>query len=598
MNQMASSLLLLLSIGAPLAVSAMYAIRIGRPLVPRLAPWAALPALLAAVLLPPEFSLRLSWLMLGADFGLGGVIGRLFLTFTALLWGVSGLFAAAYLREPSGRGRFFVYFLLAMAGNIGLVMSLDVTGFYLFFALMSFSSYGLVAHEGTAAAVRAGRVYMALVIVGEVSLFSAIAYAAADAGATGFAPVRAALVHAPDRDLIMMLAFIGLGIKAGVLGLHVWLPLAHPVAPTPGSAVLSGAMIKAGLLGFLRLFPLGEAGLGHWGSALMMLGLAAAFYGVAVGLAQREPKTLLAYSSISQMGILTAAVGLGLSAPATVPALLPVVGFYAVHHALCKGALFLGVGVLGATSGAVRRRLWLLLWMPALALAGAPLTSGMVAKLLLKAEAYHAPGAWAPALQAVLPWSAVATSLLMGRFLLLLRRSPTPGVPPGLPVALVLPWGILLALIGLLPLWMAGPGSALWRSASAYVGSAWPLLVAAMILLGAGLWRVVGAWRRGEGAGRAEETMAGGPSPFPPGDVLVIFEWIWTPFSKRLYHWTVETVPRWRSAWLTRIVTFMAARDPRPAMERLETSLRLWRTGALGLVILGLLLALASWIAS
>ena len=576
MNHAAASLLLSLAIGAPIVVLALYAIRPSRPLASRLAPWTALPALVAALLVPADVSLHLPWLMLGADIGVGDSIGQMFLLFTAVLWWLAGLFAGDYMSEHAGRGRFFVYFLLSMTGNIGLVLSQDVVSFYLFFALMSFASYGLVVHEGTPAALRAGRVYMALVVVGEVALFAAIVFAAAAAESSGFGSVRAALAHAPDRDLIMALAFVGFGIKAGVLGLHVWLPLAHPVAPTPASAVLSGAMIKAGLLGFLRLFPLGSSGLVPWGEALMVIGLIAAFYAVGIGLTQREPKTLLAYSSISQMGILTAAVGLGLASPAAVPALVPVIALYAVHHALSKGALFLGVGVLGAASATARRWAWLLIWVPALALAGAPLTSGMAAKLLLKAQTYHAPGAWAPVLQAILPWSAVATSLLMGRFLLLVRR-PREGHPAAsVPAGLLRPWGFLIALVVLLPLWMVGPESPIWASGSAYVGSAWPLLVAAVVIFAAARWR-------------------GGLSPVPAGDLLVLIGWVWTPLGEWLRRFMGETMPRWHAAWMTRVERVAARGDPRPGLERLEAPLGHWRKGVTGVVVLGLLLALAAW---
>lgn len=595
MNHTTASLLMSLGIGAPMVVLTLYATRIGRPLVSHLAPWAALPALLAAALVPVDVSLRLPWLMLGADLGLGNSTGHLFLLFTALLWWLAGLFADDYLTERSGRGSFFAYFLLSMTGNIGLVFAQDVVSFYLFFALMSFASYGLVVHEGTPAALRAGRVYMALVVVGEVALFAAIVFAAADAGSLGFAPVRTALGHAADRDLVMMLAFIGFGIKAGVLGLHVWLPLAHPVAPTPASAVLSGAMINAGLLGFLRLFPLGTAGLAQWGEALMLLGLAAAFYAVAVGLTQRDPKTLLAYSSISQMGVLTAALGLGLAAPTAVPSLVPVIGLYALHHALSKGALFLGVGLLGAASGMPRRLIWLLLCVPALSLAGAPLTSGMVAKLLLKAETYHAPGAWEPALQAILPWSAVATSLLMGRFLLLLKRPRSGYAVAAVPAGLLLPWGTLIVLVTLLPLWMAGPGSPLWTSASAYVGSAWPLLLAATAIFVVDSKRAISSRRRWVWPRRAGDTSGGGPLSLPAGDLLVVICRGWMPLGEWLSRVAAETVLQWRTALLARVERVAAVLDPRSAMDRVEATLRLWRTGAIGLLILGLLFALAGW---
>ncbi len=143
-------------------------------------------------------------------------------------------------------------------------------------------------------------------------------------------------------------------------------------------------MIKAGLLGWLRFLPLGEVSLPEWGALCAAAGLAAAAYGVVVGLTQDEPKTVLAYSSVSQMGFMLTGIGIGLSAPEAWPAALSAVLLYALHHGLAKGAMFLGVGVPPGDSAAQR---WLHaggLVVTAMALAGAPFTSGSVAKVALK----------------------------------------------------------------------------------------------------------------------------------------------------------------------------------------------------------------------
>ena len=97
----------------------------------------------------------------------------------------------------------------------------------------------------------------------------------------------------------------------GLVPLHVWLPLAHPAAPMPASAVLSGAIIKAGVIGLIRFLPL-DGSLADWSAGLTSLGLVTAFYAVAVGITQANPKTVLAYSSVSQMGFVAAVLGAGL----------------------------------------------------------------------------------------------------------------------------------------------------------------------------------------------------------------------------------------------------------------------------------------------
>ena len=504
MNELIAPLMLLLFVTLPLLCATAMAFSATRAVALRLAPWAALPVLLQTVFAPPTVSLKLPWLLLGSELGMVDDTSRLFLLFTALLWWLSGIYAQSYLANHPGRSRFFIYFLLAMMGNFGLILAQDLSSFYLFFTLMSFASYGLVVHERSTEALRAGKIYIMLVVISEVMLFAAMILAATSAGSTEFTAVRHALAHAESRDLIIFLAFVGFGIKAGVLGLHLWLPLAHPVAPAPASAVLSGAMIKAGLLGWLRLLPLGGVELISWGEVFVLLGLAATFYGVAVGITQQKPKTLLAYSSISQMGIMTMAVGLGLLAPQAWPLILPTIVYFALHHALSKGALFLGTG-LADNNHRLHRWIWIGQWLPALALAGAPWSSGMFAKLLLKENILHAPTPWDTLLPMLLTASSVATALLMARLLYLLR--PTIHSLVAIPNAgLVWPWLAALMTIILVP-WLFVP--AMPNLGGMHVlSSLWPVLLAgtvSLLVLRAELFRAV--------------------VPVPAGDVLVLMEY-------------------------------------------------------------------------
>ena len=126
-----------------------------------------------------------------------------------------------------------------------------------------------------------------MVILGEILLFTALALIFRSTGSLSLN----AITSMPSNHLVILLVLVGFGIKAGALPLHVWLPLAHPAAPTPASAVLSGAMIKAGLLGWLRFLPLGQPGTAVWGSPCIFAGMLAAFFGVIVGLNQKNPKT-------------------------------------------------------------------------------------------------------------------------------------------------------------------------------------------------------------------------------------------------------------------------------------------------------------------
>ncbi|WP_372880576.1 complex I subunit 5 family protein [Psychromonas sp.] len=483
MNMMPSGGLLLLAVGWPLFLTLLLVFKRIRPVVLHLASWAALPALLASLLVAPSgMRWHLPWMMLGSELGLD-TIGQMFLLPAALLWTVSGRYARAYFLKQEQRTRFYLFFLPAMGGNFALILAQELQGFYLGFTLMSFASYGLVIFNGTTAALLAGRVYIGFVVAGEVMLFASLILATYATGSTTFDVVRIGLIDADNREIVILLALAGFAIKVGVFGLHVWLPLAHPVAPAPASAVLSGAMLKAGLLGWLRLLPLGEVALPEWGGVIIVAGLTSAFYGVVIGVMQRDPKILLAYSSISQMGIITMTMGLGMLAPQAWPNILPGIAFYALHHGLSKGALFLGVGIAGSQDRLQRRWIWFALWLPALALAGAPWTSGMLVKHLVKAYTFYAPTPWNTLLLMLLLASTVATSLLMVRLLYLLRPSANPmGLAPA--AGLVWPWVVLLLTILFAPWWL--------RPSSVQAGymqaleSLWPILLAyfvAMVVL-------------------------------------------------------------------------------------------------------------------
>jgi len=500
----------LLVVGLPLLAAAGCVLRPRRDIALSLAPWSMAPAL-AAALWPPAAA-EYPWLLLGTQFGLDQS-GRIFLLFTAFLWICSTIYAGSYLAEDRRRHRFFAFFLLTAAGNLGLVIAQDMLSFYLFFVLMTFAAYGLIVHDATSAARRAGLIYVVLAVLGEVLLVTCLLLI----GTAGYgnlvnpAPVVAA---APNRNLIIALVLAGFGIKAGAVPLHLWLPLAHPVAPTPASAVLSGAMIKAGLLGWLRFLPLGEAALPEWSGLCMAAGLTAAFYGVLVGLTQFDPKTVLAYSSISQMGVMLTTVGIGLALPESWPFVLATILFYALHHSLAKGALFLGVGMAGAAAGGPLPRLLFRAGtlLPALAMAAAPLTSGALAKAALKEVSHLLPSFRSAVLPWLLTFSALATALLMAHFLFFFwSRSEIKHGNHGPGTGQWLSWGLVLA----------GVFSAAWVVTPVELEHVRAELSSSKTLW-SGLWTVLlggllgwAEWRR---AGRTGKSVL--PS-IPPGDLLI-----------------------------------------------------------------------------
>jgi hypothetical protein len=411
----------------------------------------------------------------------------------------------------------------------------------------------------------------------------------ATAGASGtlLSEVAAGVQHAPHSDAIIALLLAGFGIKAGALPLHVWLPLAHPVAPTPASAVLSGSMIKAGLLGWLRLLPLGAATLPGWGTLLAALGLMAAFFGVVVGVTQRNAKIALAYSSISQMGIVNVGIGLALLEPAAWPIALAGLLVYAVHHGLAKGALFLGVAV-AHEAGAARSR-WLLragMVFAALAVAGAPLTSGSVAKGALKEVAYLSPGVWPLALDWLLPLTTVGTTVLMAHFLSLVWSAARDDASPR--AGIWVPWAslliLLLGVLYLLPrfydLEIPGARAPGWQY---LLAGAWPIVV------GAGMWWLQRRVRR-----RFSWSVDGWE--IPAGDLLVFVEERVAGLGRAMAREptvprrepVVELATRWYGVYAE------SGRDDRA--WRLEVGLTRWPTAAiLALLVVMLLAGLLTW---
>lgn len=522
---------LLACVSWPLLLVAGLAIPQARPASRRLAPWAALPALLVCV--PGAIDAEFAWLLLGARIGLDA-IAAVMLPVTAGLWLAAGVFAQGYLPPGPRRDVFFAWFLVTMCGNLLLLVALDTVTFYLGFALMSFASYGLVVHEGDARARHAGRYYISMVMAGEVCIIAALMMLASRAQ-LDFVALRAAFVEDPAgrNNLIVGLLIVGFGIKAGVFGLHFWLPLAHPVAPAPASAVLSGAMIKAGLIAWMRLLPLGEMALPAWGTTLIVLGLFTAYYGVLAGLPQREAKTVLAYSSISQMGVMTTAIGLGLAFPAQWPLLFAALLVYMPHHSLVKGGLFLGAGLVQhPLRPAAARIVAIVLSLGALALAGGPLTGGLVAKLALKHTAEHVTEPWHTWVPLLLVLSSVLTALLMLRFLWI--AWPRPAARASSPSLLVsVSWLALLAAWLTVPWVLATHALRVEAAGLAAAWSAsWPVALATAIVATAlGLDR----------AGRLPAMPA-----VPAGDLGIALERTLRRLGRALGRLASETLPRGR----------------------------------------------------
>lgn len=534
---MTTSVLLLAAIGAPLALLLACMVPGLRKRMPLLLALAPIPALVAA-LLADDTPVVLGNAQFALSFAMDEP-GAMLLLVAAILWIAAGAYAATGLRGTVNAGSFVVCWLMTLTGCVGVFLAADLVGFYFLLAVLSVGASGLVLQGGTAEALRASAVYLGLALIAEAFLLAGLvmlAMATPD-GSLLIRDAAAAIPASPWRDLTLMLLVVGLGMKAGLVPLHFWMPLAYGAAPIPAAAVMSGAVVKASALALIRFLPF-DIALPDFGLPLTTIGLFGAFYGVVIGIMQSQPKIVLAYSSVSQMGFLVAVIGMGLAngdASATQAA-----SFYAAHHLLAKGALFLAVGVI-ATTG--RRRLWLML-LPAailaLAIGGLPLTGGALAKLAVKPVL----GEGLVGLLATL--SAIGTTLLMLHFLHRLAASAAPDPSASAPWGIALPW-LLMFVAALVVPWtlylVTGIGT--WADVlqpAILWAALWP------ILIGAGL--ALGLWRWGRYLPRV-----------PEGDIVVVGQ----PAMRVIVQWG-------------------------DALEQMEGVLRQWPVAGLSLLTLILIL--------
>ncbi|HKJ72411.1 MAG TPA: proton-conducting transporter membrane subunit [Gammaproteobacteria bacterium] len=552
----AAGALLALAVAVPLALLPALGVPAFRRAALGLAPWAGLAALAAGLLVPAATTVELPWVLTGMRLGLDG-IGRPFLLLTGVLWPAAGIFARATL-EPSVHVRFTGFSLAALAGTVGICLAAEPATFYSFYAVMGLAIYGLVWGDGAPPNRRAANIYLGFTVAGEGALLAALLVGVAEGALSG--------------PWGMGLAVAALGIKLGLVPLHTWMPLAYGAAPLAAGALLGGAMVNAGLIGWLRFLPLGTAALPGWGEILLVLGTLAAFGGVLVGLGQRHPGAVLGYSSISQMGWITVAVGTALTAPGGWDAGLEwVVMAYAVHHGLVKGGLFLTLGLLRRPAAWLG---WAALAVLALVLAGAPGTGGAAVKLALKHALGELPGADPGAVKVLLGAGAAATTLLLARLLVLVRTEP--GLPP---------LGRAAVVAALVPVGLAGALPWLWPGLRPEVlASLGPqAAVTAGPVAGAALLAVLVAW-----LGRGRDWF--GPLALPPGDML----WLAEALARRL---APAVAWRWAAArawWVpaNRLGEGLRAHLWQPLRGRLSAADR-WGWTASGLALLLLLGAMA-----
>lgn len=300
---------------------------------------------------------------------------------TSLIGLAVSIYSTRYIREHSGL--YYSMLMLLLGSTTGAFLAGDLLNFYIFLEAATVATYLLVIHHRTEYALKAGFKYLIMVLFGAGLILLAIILI----HSFGFPALRGLT---PERlSLVTVLFFAGCLIKIGAVPVHTWLPDAHPAAPSPVSALLSGITIKIGAYGILRFIsPLGPSSMPLFFTGIAIIGAGSMLVGVILALLQTDAKKLLAYSSVSQMGYVLLGVGIGSSIGLTGGL------FHLLNHALSKALLFLGIGAIVYATGIrdLNRLGGLYKKMPAtmvflgigaLAISGVPPFNGYVSKTLL-----------------------------------------------------------------------------------------------------------------------------------------------------------------------------------------------------------------------
>jgi formate hydrogenlyase subunit 3/multisubunit Na+/H+ antiporter MnhD subunit len=313
------------------------------------------------------------------------------------------VFAAGYFRRGHGTsaGLLCLQYHLFLASMGFVLLADDAYAFMVAWETMALSSYFLVTTQHSLAEIRrAGFLYLLIAHVGALAILLAFGVMQGGSWRFTFDAMRGAHLTPFWAATAFLLALFGFGAKAGLVPLHVWLPEAHPAAPSPVSALMSGVMLKTAVYGVLRVtFDLLGAPQWWWGVVALTVGLFSALYGVVFAAAQTDMKRLLAWSSIENVGIIFTGLGLaivfhGAGMPGLAALALIAVLYHALNHSFMKSLLFCGTGAvlhstgernLGRLGGLIHRMPWVawLTLVGALALAGLPPLNGFVSEWLL-----------------------------------------------------------------------------------------------------------------------------------------------------------------------------------------------------------------------
>ncbi|MGZ5080751.1 MAG: hydrogenase 4 subunit B [Usitatibacter sp.] len=342
------------------------------------------------------------------------------------------IFAGGYFRAGEGTppGLMCLEYQVFLAAMAMVLLADDAYAFMVSWEMMALSSFFLVTTNHRIPEIqRAGYLYLLIAHIGAIAILLCFGVLQANTGDYTFANMRAQHLSNFWDSCAFLLALFGFGAKAGILPLHIWLPEAHPAAPSPVSALMSGVMLKTAIYGMLRItFDLAGTPIWWWGVVALVIGLATALFGVVFAAAQVDMKRLLAYSSIENIGLIVMGMGLAIIftaylMPSLAALAMTAMLYHCVNHAMFKSLLFLGTGsVLHATNERSLGKLGgLMRYMPwvagttlvgVIASAGLPPSNGFVSEWLLLQSFLFTGGLPNPYLKMLVPLFAAGVALV------------------------------------------------------------------------------------------------------------------------------------------------------------------------------------------
>lgn len=334
--------------------------------------------------------------VMGFSFELDG-FRRVYVLVFALMWAMTLLFSPDYFAHHHRRNRYYFFQLLTLGATMGVFLAADLYTAFVFFEIMSFTSFTWVIQEETAGAIRAAKTYLAVAVIGGLVALMGLFLLWNSLGTLRISELYAAARAAGKLPVLYTAGacvLFGYGAKAGMYPVHIWLPKAHPVAPAPASALLSGALTKTGVWGILAVSCNLFRGDPAWGTAILALGAVTMLLGAVLALFSVDLKRTLACSSMSQIGFILTGIGMmGLLGEENALAARGTV-LHMVNHSLFKLVLFLCAGAvyrnlhrleLNEIRGFGRGKPLLLVCflLGALGIGGVPLLNGYISKTLL-----------------------------------------------------------------------------------------------------------------------------------------------------------------------------------------------------------------------